>query len=293
MSKLSSARVRVAATVLASFVLVALNGCNGGAKAGSADRRGAGGTGGADGVRQGYPGRGDGDAGGRRGEEAPSAPRTVSSRSPFGNLEPGNLVMNGDFELGIGAVVPGWYAVADDHVMPFRYRTGGACRSGLLCAEIAAGQALVATMVSLPDGGPATVVAHAKPRSGRSEDVTVRLTLQSLAATDLGSITLVEQGAPDQVGFVRYEATFEVDRPYDVVGLVVDARDSTLIDDVSVRAGAPEGKAPFARPDAVGIPPSVARVTWLAREEARTQRFAPASPRGLPATVTPRWPLPR
>lgn len=269
--------------------LLAISACDRGAAGADLEGPTRAGAGGADQAPSGG-GQGGGGAAGTPREEAPHLPRTISTRSPFGNVEPGNFVMNGDFELGIGAVVPGWYAIADDHVMAFRYRTGGACRSGLLCAEIASGQSLVATMVSLPPSGPVTVAAYAKPRSGRTGDVTIRLTLQDISGHGLGGVLLTETGTADEIGFVRYEAVFEVDRPYDLVGLVVEARDSSLVDDVSVRAGAPAQEPPFAWPQSHSIPASVDRVVRLARAEARGRRFAPA-PR--PATVAPPVALPR
>lgn len=263
-------------------------GCDGqanGSAPGAAGRAGASGTdGGQAAGSAGVPGDGKPPR-----PEASAAPRTILQRSPFGNVEPGNFVMNGDFELGIGAVVPGWYAIADDHVMSFRYRTGGACRSGLLCAEIASGQSLVATMVSLPPSGPVTITAYTKPRSGRAVDVTVRLTLQAISGESLGVVPLQVVDVDADSGFVRQRAVFDVDRPYDLVTLVVDARDSTLVDDVSVRAGAPPPGLPFTWPRGQRIPASVGRAVRVAREEARGQRFSP-EPR--PATVAPPVALP-
>jgi hypothetical protein len=201
--------------------------------------------------------------------------------------------MNGDFELGIGAVAPGWYAVADGHVMPFRYRSGGACRSGLLCAEIAAGQALVATMVALPPSGVVRITAFAKPRSGRCADVRMTLVTETFGAPHAPGLELRSaQGSSDEEsqsadqsgdGWCRHVGVLTVDRPLDRVSLSIEARDNTLLDEVSVRSSVltpADGGFPALERRTVSA--SVLAITRLAQDESRRARSAPAPPPRLP-----------
>jgi hypothetical protein len=194
--------------------------------------------------------RGGADGGGGRGNGgdglggdtgAPARPRSVAWRSPFGNLTPGNLLVNGDFEWGIGVAVPGFYAIADGHVMPFRYRTGGACRSGLLCAEIAGGQTLIATMLSLPAAGTVVVTGYARPRSGPCSAVTVTLVAETFQAGEAAATTEAWSLAPSKSpnagdGFCAYRGTVSVEGPHDYASIAIAAQDATVLDDFTVFA---------------------------------------------------------
>lgn len=58
--------------------------------------------------------------------------RTVSVRDPFGMLEPGNTVYDGDFEFtAINTMQPAWSGLMGTSI-----RTGAVCRSGLRCVEL-------------------------------------------------------------------------------------------------------------------------------------------------------------
>jgi hypothetical protein len=188
---------------------------------------------------------GNAGAGGVSGSQA----RTVAWRSPFGNLTPGNLLVNGDFEWGIGVAVPGWYAVADGQMMGFRYRTGGACRSGLLCAEISGGQTLIATLVTLPppEVGSAPSAARvlvsgfARPRSGPCSAVTVTLVAETFhpggSTSEAWTVPVVAPppgNARPRDGYCAYQGTFVVQGAHDYASLAVSATDATLLDDFGV-----------------------------------------------------------
>jgi hypothetical protein len=99
-----------------------------------------------------------------------AATRTVGHRSPFGDaFQANNLMVDGDFELtGRNDQAP--WIVFTTSQQTLNYETGGHCRSGVRCAVIAPGDALVGYMAS-PAAEDAQIRAYIKPDSGKCSDL--------------------------------------------------------------------------------------------------------------------------
>jgi hypothetical protein len=107
------------------------------------------------------------------GVPAPASPRrTVGHRSPFGDaFQSDNLMVDGDFELtGRNDQAP--WIVFTNSQQNLDYETGGHCRSGIRCATIAPGAALVGYLAS-PPVEDFEVRAYLKPDSGHCGDAEV------------------------------------------------------------------------------------------------------------------------
>jgi hypothetical protein len=99
-----------------------------------------------------------------------AATRTVGHRSPFGDaFQANNLMVDGDFEL-TGRTDQAPWIVFTSSQQTLNYETGGHCRSGVRCAVIAPGDALVGYMAS-PSAEDAQIRAYIKPDSGHCADV--------------------------------------------------------------------------------------------------------------------------
>lgn len=88
------------------------------------------------------------DSGSDSGTDAGAPIRSVETRSPYGALDPQNLLLDGDFELsGPDALQYPWFAFSD-----VRWQTGAACRSGLRCAALGGGGFMAGIFVWPPAG---------------------------------------------------------------------------------------------------------------------------------------------
>jgi hypothetical protein len=108
------------------------------------------------------------------GVPAPASPtRTVGHRSPFGDaFQADNLMVDGDFELtGRNDQAP-WFLFNGNGQGTLNYDTGGHCRSGIRCATIVPGDALIGFMAS-PTNESFEIRAYLKPDSGRCLDAQV------------------------------------------------------------------------------------------------------------------------
>jgi hypothetical protein len=92
------------------------------------------------------------------GKEAGPVIRTVETRSRFGTLDPGNYLLDGDFEYsGMDAVQYPWFGVEHRSIV-----TGAACRRGLRCIDIPRGDYVFGIFV-WPDALAIDVSYYAKP----------------------------------------------------------------------------------------------------------------------------------
>ena len=175
-------------------------------------------TGGAAGRAQSTtPSKGGSSAtGGAAGAAGSSGPviRTVTTRAPFGNLEKGNLLWDGDLEW-TGPFVSQYSWVAATPTGPgggfgggdITVLVGPACRSGLKCAALTVG-GLAAIGVA-----PKTPFTHARawvrvPPTVACADVSVRI--EGCFFEAVGAAPLDPGSAkPDATGWCRFEG----DRP--------------------------------------------------------------------------------
>ena len=102
-----------------------------------------------------------------------AATRTVGHRSPFGDaFQADNLMVDGDFELtGRNDQAP-WFLFDNNGQATLNYETGGHCRSGIRCAIMTKGDALIGFMAS-PMNEDFEIRAYVKPDSGRCLDAEV------------------------------------------------------------------------------------------------------------------------
>lgn len=132
--------------------------------------------------------------------------RTVGVRNPWGNV-PGNLLLDGDFELSAGATganLPGWWAFrygsGDSSIV---FETGGLCRHGLSCAVAERGMAFVGWGVAANGTAMlASLWAKVPPERG-CEVVQPALILWS---NGTGSYLNAVPAEPNADGWCRYEA---------------------------------------------------------------------------------------
>ena len=107
------------------------------------------------------------------GVPAPASPtRTVGHRSPFGDaFQADNLMVDGDFELtGRNDQAP--WIVFNNGQQTLSYDTGGHCRSGIRCASIGQGDALIGFMAS-PMNEDFVIRLYARPDGGHCHDAQV------------------------------------------------------------------------------------------------------------------------
>ncbi|MCC6646599.1 MAG: hypothetical protein IT374_13635 [Polyangiaceae bacterium] len=278
--------MRSAPPILAMFALFALA-CDEGAVVVEPARvvSASGGAGGAAETTAGAAGRatsagrgGEAGAAGTGGAAgAVAVKRTVETRSPYGNLNAGNLLWDGDLEWSGPWVSQ--YSWATTSMSPgfgggaIEARVGAACRSGLKCAAL--GQAGLAAI----GVAPATPLTHARgwvrvPAGVACGDVVVHVDGCFLDATGAAPLPAASP-APDAAGWCRFEG----DRPTpdDAVCLYFQRpagiSGDFVVDDAFVGASA------ATKTLAAVAPPSAAAVAEIrARQEAlraRVHRLPP------------------
>lgn len=132
------------------------------------------------------------------GSDAAPPKRVVERRSPYGNIDPTNLMLDGDFEFsGRQGQMP-WLSFAGDRAT-LDYETGGLCASGVRCAKIGKDTVLFGWMMS--------------PKSGTSIDVTLKVrTLRGKPKSETGAcpesrvnIYVIDIENPDAVERVKID----------------------------------------------------------------------------------------
>lgn len=181
---------------------------------------------------------------------APTPIRVVEQRNPYGNLNPGNLMLDGDFEFsGRQGQMP-WIKLSGEGVL--NYETGGLCFSGVRCARLEADQAIFGWM--------------AVPKGTGRVDIRVRARALGTAESCPGDHLVVyvidiDSGRAEAViplsdtesvrGYCSYEATVAPELAFRSPGLYIEAGPGTqgaiVVDDIVVtEAPQMNGAKPFA-----------------------------------------------
>jgi hypothetical protein len=206
--------------------------------------------------------------------------RTVESRPTFGDLDPTNLLHDGDFELsGLDTMQYPWLGLEQKQI-----RIGPACRSGLRCVSLRPGEYAAGTFV-WPSSKKVTVSFFGHPTGQDCAVEGTGLVLALDAEPNDPSLQPVRIAAatPAPVdGWCRYEQTIDVppDPGYHFWALLVAARskatDSSVFDQASIRIAQGTGSASSAV--AAPIADDVRQLLVEARRELR-KRLPPNPPR--------------
>ena len=170
------------------------------------------------------------------GVPAPAAPtRTIGHRSPFGDaFQANNLMVDGDFEL-TGRTDQAPWIVFTNSQQALDYETGGHCRSGIRCAIIVPGAALIGYMAT-PAVEDAEIRAYVKPDSGKCSDAQI-FEFDLVTNNTAGSAqATTSQPADDGWCFFTGKApNLAYEQPALYIQLASNAKSKTLIvDQVSV-----------------------------------------------------------
>lgn len=214
--------------------------------------------------------------------------RTVETRSRFGSLDPTNKLLDGDFEYsGMDTDQYPWFGLDYTWVV-----TGAACRHGLRCARIPAGQFnYIAGVFVWPDATSVDVEYFAKPSgSGNCIDEVSGevIPLQGYTGAPLYQIPVMPSSpTPGPDGWCDVKATVQV--PSDtgntfwalVIAPTRGSNASILVDDASLRASSSASSGSSMR--------ALARNPFLdalaARARADFAKRPPFPPRGDPKPV--------
>ncbi len=219
----------------------------------------------------------------RAADAALAVKRTVEQRSPFGNTSyPANLLADGDFEFtGRNEQMP-WVVFGNAGQQTLNYNTGGLCHSGIRCALIAPGDALVGYVAS-PKKATMDVSLWVAPVSdGRGASLACKFVQVSM--TDLsnqGNRTDIHSESEDPIDgwchFTGSTPNLAGRAPVIYVDFARDAKASARVDDGVVKpgAGGETGRLPFVRDFS---PAESARVAFIAEYLRTHRRYGVASP---------------
>lgn len=222
---------------------------------------------------------------------APLVPkRLVENRNPFGNLDPSNLVLDGDFEFtGRQGQMP-WLSFNGDQAT-LAFETGGLCASGIRCAKLVRGSVLFGWMVSPKAGSQIQVSLKARILSGEPQSENgdaacpePKLNVYVIDSDDQDVVARVRfsRNEPAINGYCTYRSVLGA-IPFGSPGLYVEAdglksNDAILIDD-AVATLVPASPGSRALPPAEPVrAESKARVRALIDWIQRHRLFAPARP---------------
>jgi hypothetical protein len=213
------------------------------------------------------------------GKEAGPVLRSVETRPRFGPLDPGNYLLDGDFEYsGMDAVQYPWFGVEHTFIV-----TGARCRRGLRCVQIPK-NAYVFGIFVWPDAGTVDVAYYAKPSgTGSCSDEVGGLLIPLAEYPGAPQINLVVSATdPDPGPDGWCHVTRNVQVPSDTGNVLwalllaprQKATGSILFDDASIRV------AGSAQSNALGQPMSAEHSKLVARARADFATRPPPPPRG-------------
>jgi hypothetical protein len=209
--------------------------------------------------------------------------RTVEQRSPFGNTSyPANLLADGDFEFtGRNEQMP-WIVFGSTGQQTLNYDTGGLCHSGIRCALIAPGDALIG-YVSSPKKSTMDVSLWISPVSdGHGASLACKFVQVSM--TDLsnqGTRTDIHSETEDPIDgwchFTGSTPNLAGGAPVIYVDFAKGAKASARVDDGVVKpaAGGAAGRLPLLRT----VPAAEStRVAFIAEYLRTHRRYGVPSP---------------
>jgi hypothetical protein len=217
------------------------------------------------------------------GKEAGPVIRTVETRPRFGTLDPGNYLLDGDFEYsGMDAVQYPWFGVEHTFVV-----TGARCSRGLRCIEVPENSYVFGIFV-WPDAATIDVAYAAKPNgTGNCADEVGGLVIPLDEYPGVPQDTLVVSATDPEPGPDGWcHVTHNVPVPSDTGNVLwalllaprQKATGSILVDDASIRIPGSAGA------NALSLPLSADLSKLVARARADFAKRPPPPPRGV---VTP------
>jgi hypothetical protein len=168
--------------------------------------------------------------------EAGPVVRTVLDRSPHGNLDPGNLMHDGDFELSApNSMQYPWFAFEG----AMQVQLGAACRSGLRCAQVDAGEFLAGAFV-WPDSASIDVSFYGKPTGQDCEAEAVGMIIPLDGEFDPNLLRIGPVTPSPVDGWCHYQNTLAVQLDRQMWTLALSARrhatGPVVFDDASIHA---------------------------------------------------------
>lgn len=210
-------------------------------------------------------------------------PRSAFHRNPFGDaFQSDNLFVDGDFEL-TGRTDQAPWIVFNKAQATLNYDTGGRCRSGVRCAVIGVGDAIIGNMASPPveDYEIQIYIRPDMPRCADAEVFTIDLA-NDATADSIQSLTT----APDVDGWCHFAGkagNLAYQQPAVYISLSNSATSKTLhideasalpMSEVPVHGALP----PMKHPDAIALARAQTAVDWI-RSHRKFGRNAPRTER--------------
>ncbi len=206
--------------------------------------------------------------------------REVYVRNPLG-APPDNLLADGDFELSVtdGAIGQyGFVAFGQQGPRALTVETGGLCKSGLLCARMAAGEALLGQGTAAPDRQAHHASVWVKPLHGDAGPSACAAAAEAYAVQCAYPYDVLNQlqpaAAPDELGYCQLEGA--VEPSLRGVCLLIVVGESEVLVDHAVLAPAP-GRSP-PRPAPVVPEATKQRFRAIAEHVRRSRRFGQPAP---------------
>lgn len=213
------------------------------------------------------------------GDSGPAV-RSVMRRDPWGQLDPANMLHDGDFEhSGMDTVQYPWLGIEQSYI-----RTGATCRSGLRCIEMPKGHYVMGIFV-WPDAPKAEVSFYGKPLASNDCEADGVGLVFALDQQDGPQAVVGPEAAEPVDGWCRYALTMSVpqDPGYRWWVLVVATRSAsdgpTVFDEASIVGVTDAGETRALRP----LRASDRVLVERAREKAKT--LLPPNPPERPAPV--------
>jgi hypothetical protein len=210
-------------------------------------------------------------------QEAGAVVRKITVRDPFGNLEPGNMVYDGDFEFtSVETMQPAWSGLSGDSV-----KTGAVCRSGMRCVEVTPvdqARRRISGWFVWPDAPSAEVSFYA---AIAGTDCANEVSGSIIDATFQKRFPIVTETANPVDGWCHFRTVVEVDTSFTWYQIMLSAKKTTatgpvIFDQVSIRgtdepptvvdAGVPEGGFPEG-----GLPEAGTRAAWITGDAELTE----------------------
>ena len=198
--------------------------------------------------------------------------RTLEHRNPFGNVaETGNLLWDGDFEWSSPfSDQYGWLKGTTLFNISYAWSgttVGVACRSGLKCETLEAGEVVLGIGVASA-GSKLDASFWVKPSSGACGDVTATLLSIEVGSDDADAPLLPAAETPDANGWCQFGAIAD-ERLEKTYLYIENEGDGTVVLDDAVLKRAPKAEAISIAPR----PPAVDRTAALAIVKASARKL--------------------